>query len=299
MTMKFPRAMRWLLALTILISSFSAHIVRADDEVLDNQTVIDLLKMGLGETIVIDKINTSHCNFDTSIAGLKKLKGNNVPDSVISAMITQTKGVNGRLNENSGDPNDVKSPHDAGIYIAQVVDGKNTLTELEPTVYTQSKSGIAIFAGYGQTAKQKAVIHPAHAALQLNVRKPVFYFYFENTKAGLGETRNVATSPNEFVLAQLESKDKDKLRQLVVGQFNAYTGGQYGPEDKACRGITPTKLAPGIYKVVPTDDLADGEYAFFYGGNAIFGSGVTTSGGKLFDFGVSNGPSTNAPASSK
>ena len=295
--MKLSRAMRWLLALTVLISTFSAQVVRADDDVLDNQTIIDLTKMGLGEGIVIDKINSSHCNFDTSIAGLKKLKGANVPDGVISAMINQAKGVKGRLNEDSGDPNDVKSPHDAGIYIAQDVDGKMTLTELEPTVYTQSKSGIALFAGYGQTAKQKAVIHPAHAALQLTTRKPVFYFYFENTKAGLGETRNVATSPNEFVLAQLEFKDKDKLRQLVVGQFNAYTGGQSGPEDKACRGLTPTKLAPGIYKVVPTDDLADGEYAFFYGGNAIFGSGVTTSGGKLFDFGISGAtPAPAAPA---
>lgn len=258
---------------------------QSKEETLNNETVLDLVKLGLGESLVVDKIKASRCNFDVSIGGIKQLKAGNVPDGVISAMLGAAKGVAGRLNESSGDPNDPKSPHEAGIYYYEESSGKPKLTKTEPSVYSQQKMGIALFAAYGQTAKNKAVLHPAAAALRSSNRKPVFYFYFENTKSGLGETTNVATSPNEFVLAQFESKEKDNLRQLVVGRFNAYSGSQFGPEDKAIRGFDYEKLAPGIYKVCPKQDLANGEYGFFYGGQGV-------GGGKVFDFAVQGSPET-------
>ncbi len=227
------------------------------------------------------------------------LKPRGVPDVVVSAMISATTKEAGRTAPKAGDPNDPKSSHEAGIYFYEATDGKPKLTKLEPAVYTQTKGGFALFAAYGQTAQQKAVLHPAHAVLQSGSRKPVFYFYFKNTTSGLGETRNVATSPNEFVLAQMDFKDKDNLRTLVVGQVNAYTGTQWGPKDQSIRAFDFEKLAPGIYRVTPKQDLAKGEYCLFYGGNSIFGTYTTTSGGKVFDFGVKGSPETEPPAAEK
>jgi len=232
-----------------------------------------------------------------SIGGLKSLKAAAVPDSVVSAMISASTKKDGGADAKAGDPNDPKSPHESGIYYYyEEVGGKPKLTKLEPAVYTQQKGGVAIFIQYGQTAQQKAVLHPAHAMLQSTSRKPVFYFYFENTASGLGETRNIATSPNEFVLAQMEFKDKDNLRTLVVGQVNAYTGAQWGPKDQSIRAFDFEKLAPGIYRVTTKQDLANGEYCLFYGGNAIFGTHTTTSGGKVYDFGVKGPPETEPAA---
>jgi hypothetical protein len=54
---------------------------------LTNADVVDMLKAGLSQEIVIAKINASACEFDTSPGALKVLKTANVPDAVILAMV--------------------------------------------------------------------------------------------------------------------------------------------------------------------------------------------------------------------
>jgi hypothetical protein len=54
---------------------------------LTNQDVIDLVKAGFSTDIVLAKIRSSACNFDTSLAAMKNLKNANVPDSVVLAMV--------------------------------------------------------------------------------------------------------------------------------------------------------------------------------------------------------------------
>ena len=51
--------------------------------------------------------------------------------------------------------------------------------------------------------------------------------------------------------------------------------------DKAARDFTYEKLAPGVYKVTPKEDLAPGEYGFYNGGGA-----GPSGGAKIFDFGI-------------
>jgi hypothetical protein len=57
------------------------------DTVLHNQDVLDLLKAGLSPEVVVAKIASSETAFDTSAASLKELKGANVPETVILAMV--------------------------------------------------------------------------------------------------------------------------------------------------------------------------------------------------------------------
>lgn len=65
---------------------------------LSNQDVMDLLNAGLTPEIVMAKIKSSTCSFDTSPAALKALKTANVPDSVILVMIQVPAAPAGQVN---------------------------------------------------------------------------------------------------------------------------------------------------------------------------------------------------------
>lgn len=54
---------------------------------LTNNDVIELVKNGLSETIVLAKVRTANAKFDTSIEALKLLTQEKVSDNIIAAMI--------------------------------------------------------------------------------------------------------------------------------------------------------------------------------------------------------------------
>jgi len=59
----------------------------ADQKVLTNKDVLEMLKGGLPGDIVAAKIKASHCNFETEISDLKALRDGGVPDNVVLAMV--------------------------------------------------------------------------------------------------------------------------------------------------------------------------------------------------------------------
>jgi hypothetical protein len=59
--------------------------------VLTNQDVLSMTKAKLAPEIIIAKIQTSTCNFDTSPGELQRLKSEGVPDELIVAMINAPK----------------------------------------------------------------------------------------------------------------------------------------------------------------------------------------------------------------
>jgi hypothetical protein len=75
-----------LVCLTTLLLPLSLFS-QQQSQALTNKDVLDMLKAGLTPEIVITKIKSSTCNFDTSPAALKELKSAGVPDAVILAMV--------------------------------------------------------------------------------------------------------------------------------------------------------------------------------------------------------------------
>jgi hypothetical protein len=64
---------------------------------LTNQDVIDMAALNLSEEVIVEKIRmTKATDFDTSVAGMKLLKANNVPDSVIVVMI-KPRGIRAEM----------------------------------------------------------------------------------------------------------------------------------------------------------------------------------------------------------
>jgi len=250
-------------------------------EVITNDAITALTQANLGDTLIVSKIRSSKCVFDTSTGALLNLKKNGVSDSVIQAMIdvsTPDANVTG-TRTGPADPNDPQAPHDAGIY---AYDGKR-MTQLEPTVYSGTRTG-GLFKSamtYGiASAKMKANIRNSHSAIRLGSNTE-FYFYFEQTSAGLSNTTGVgayltgATSPNEFVLLRMESKKNE--REVVLMSFGAFRMST-GTQGKDASAFTTTKIAPGVYRV-SAPALKPGEYCFYYGT-------TMQMQGRLFDFGV-------------
>lgn len=264
--------------------------LRAQDDTLTNGAIIELHQMGFGDEVLLEKIRSSPTDFDLSLEGLRSLKEAGIPQSVIAEMIGKNAmDRNAESAEAVEDPNDPLSPHSPGIYLFQE-SGEPRLLKLEPSVYSQAKSGgfLKHAFSYGVAKiKSKAILMGTSARLQLRDRKPTFYFYFEETETGLSYQSQATTSPAEFVLAELDVKDKKNHRELVVGQMNAF-GAESGALDKTVRLLDFEEVADGIYRVQPQNSLTPGEYGFYYAGAApmpTYGV-VGSSGGRVFDFGV-------------
>lgn len=263
---------------------------------LTNDDIIKMTKFQFGEAVIISKIRTSQCRFDTEMQALVGLKEAGVSDTVIQAMVEA--GAARRASDAAQaackkspppDPNDPRSPHDPGIFVLREDREGSRMVQLEPTAYAQGKTG-GVFASamtYGiAKVKWKAVVRGGKASIRTSEPQPTFYFYFDQKASSMDFAVpwlawfGGVSSPNQFVLARFEAK-KD-TRELVVGEWGAYSAST-GTRGKDMVEFDFEKLAPGIYKVRPRADLRPGEYCFFYvSANMAYGAG----GGQLFDIGV-------------
>lgn len=290
-------------------------------EVLTNESVIKLIKAGLSEEVVISMIKSQVAKYNLGTDEIIALKKEGVPDKVLAAMIEKSAGVSGTPQvvapglvvsgaaratgatpaagtEAAGDPNDPMTPHDSGIYIYTKDRTVNpVMTLLEQAAYQGAKTGGLLTSAltYGlKKAKMKAVIPGSQAAIRTNDPQPVFYFYFEDKAAGLGKspwtTGGNISSPNQFVLLKLESKDRN--RETIIGEFGAL-GVSTGAHEKSMVAFKSEKLRAGLYKVVPIADMKSGEYCFMVSLSAMGASGAAGAGAagavQIFNFGITSG----------
>jgi len=276
---------------------------------LTNQDVLKMVQAGLGEQVVIATVRAAPAtSFDLSPDGLIALKQGGVSDAIVTVMI-DPKAVAPPAPvavpvSGGGPPVDTRTrvdtataspdvPREPGIYWDKGRDGAHDLVALEPTVFSQGKTGGFITSAltYGiKKVNVKAVTRGSAANLHIAEPQPTFYFYFESRGSGLGTGTfagwlSGATSPNEFVLARVTSKSRD--RELIIGELGVF-GGNSGTRSKDTIDTHVDRLDGGIYRVRPSEPLEPGEYCFFYaGGVGTLGPG-TAGAGKLFDFGIYN-----------
>lgn len=288
--------------------SSNANTSQGAAKTMTNADVVKMVQAGLGESVVMGAIKTAtQTKFDLDADNLIALKKAGVNDNIVARMLdpnsepappTPTGAVMPGI---AGGPVDsrarVEDPHapvdvprQPGVYLDHGSADQPNLIALEPTVFSQGKSGGAFLSAltYGiKKMKWKAVVRSKNANLRIRQGTPTFYFYFERQSSGLGNSGGFAgwlsgaTSPNEFVLARMDVKRNG--RELIVGEFGAF-GGSSGTRSKDTVEFMVERLSGGIYQVRPLEPLPPGEYAFFYAaGASMLGAGNT---GKLFDFGV-------------
>lgn len=283
-------------------ASIRAAVRQAQDPPppMTNGDVMKLAKAGLGDAVIVAAIREAKTlRFDISIDGLVALKQAGVSDAVIAVMqhpervsavevaaVSPPPAGGGTAGAKQPGPLDAYEP---GIYLDHG-DGQTPYALLEPTVFTQGKTGgtFASAMTYGlYKAKWKAVIRNSEANIRTRNQQPTFYFRFEGTSAGLGSSGGLAgllaaaTSPNEFVLVQMMRK-RDS-RELIVGEAGAL-GANTGTRSEDTVPFKVEKIGPGQYRVTPTEVLGPGEFCFFHSAGAAMMQGGAA--GKLFDFGV-------------
>lgn len=86
-------------SLAIVFSAAAAEITTAQArQPLTNDDVVMLVKAGLAAAIVVAKIESSDCRFDTSTDALVKLRAADVPDAVLLAMVQAVSKAHGEAN---------------------------------------------------------------------------------------------------------------------------------------------------------------------------------------------------------
>jgi len=277
-------------ALVFIIGIGSCLGQRASSKKMTNQDVVDMISIGLSDDVIVDKIHSAEeTDFDTSLDSLKALKKANASDTVIRAMINPHSAAPAAAMPTplAGDPNDPNTAHDAGIYLYANTRNGRQMQLLEPTVYSQGKSGGTFKSAmtYGiAKVKWKAVVRGEHANLRTSDTGAVFYFYFEEKSAGLSHNSfGTVTTPNEFTLLRLEVK-RD-TRETTVMKANAF-GASSGTDDKYTIPFSQTRLSAGVYKVVPNAPLRPGEYCFLSAaGMGAYAPG-SAAASREFDFGI-------------
>jgi hypothetical protein len=225
-------------------------------EILTNETVVTMVKAGLGEELILSKVKASQGQYDLSTNGILKLKNDGVSERIIQAMLAAstvpTPGESKAPAATAAPP----VPSSPGAPPAIVVHGQSLFVkpgdkvlEVLPVVaevaHSMKKHFIPFYFGPGDNWH---FIRGQKSVVRLPRGKPVFY-----TKV----------NPSSFQLMRL-SYDAGKNIRYVVS-----TGAVY----RDAIAITVNRLSDDSFALAPGTDLDGGEYAF-------------VSGGTFYDFGV-------------
>ncbi len=251
-------------------------------QVLHNEDVIQMVQAKLSDGLIVAKIKSAPCKFDTSTSQLIKLKSEGVSDEILKAMAEcgAPTAAPATAATPPADPNNPDSPHAPGIYLLKQGPAGRQMITLEPTASSGEKTGgmFKMAMSYGLAkANYKMAIPGRQATLRVQEPRPTFYFYFATTAGAMGQG---PTNPSDFSLVKLDQK-KD-TREVIVGRAGI-TGVSSGVSSKDDVPFDAESVRPGVYKVVPKDDLKPGEYAFFFATSA---QTMGLTGGKLFTFGI-------------
>jgi hypothetical protein len=251
-----------------------------------NADVIEMVKMGLSEDVIISKIRAASSagadaiSLDTSVEGLRSLKASNVSDSIIKVMINPAPPpapVIAATVPMTLDPS--LPPPEVGVYWK---DG-STFVLLQGQAMTNAKVGGkagSFFSNGLRNQHWDAYLKGATSKNVVRDRRPTFYLYVPE-----------GTTSSDYVLIKLNKKSDH--REFEIGSFGGITGGKSGVKRDKEVSFRAEHVGIRIYRLA-VDDLQPGEYGFFMGtGQSASMSGAMggnrsggTAAGRIYDFAV-------------
>jgi hypothetical protein len=231
-------------------------------EVLTNDSVIQMIKAGLPEAVVIAKIKSTATKFDLKTDSLVSLKKAGVSDKVLEAMVAAGSGSAPTTGAMPAPPAPAVA---AGALkntdvIYQLVGGK--YVEMFATA-ANLETNMAFFQ-----SKSEVVLEGRKAQYRTTEKQPVFLSTYSSTDAPL---------------VRLKPGDDHNDRNLKIGSgaFMPFGGTQkMGVRNEDKIPVTIERDPRGFYKVTPSAALPPGEYGF------ILATGFGAGSGKIYDFGV-------------
>ena len=231
-------------------------------EVLTNDSVIQMIKAGLPEAVVIAKIKSTATKFDLKTDSLVSLKKAGVSDKVLEAMVGAGSGsapTTGALPAPPAPAMAAGALKNTDV-IYQLVGGK--YVEMFATS-ANLETNMAFFQ-----SKSEVVLEGKKAQYRTTDKQPVFLSTYSSTDAPL---------------VRLKPGDDHNDRNLKIGSgaFMPFGGTQkMGVRNEDKIPVTIERDPRGFYKVTPSAALPPGEYGF------ILATGFGAGSGKIYDFGV-------------
>ena len=264
------------LILCVLLLAVTTQFTYAQ-EVVTNESIIQMKALGFDETIIMSKINASDVDFDASISALSELKKAGVSSEVIALVMQKAQ---------------FSTKSKTGIYYLAADDTSKPILASVFSGTNQNAMAQQLVSGL-INAKVKSQLPKRTSNNVINSTKPEFTFIFDpdtgadNMQNYQGEKPSlfnwwfrVATSPNEFVLVKMRVKKSKNLREVITSKSNMFTSSN-GIDPKASIPFKIETIGNNKFTVVP-DRLEPGEYCFIYQGNVP--NGRTNQ--SVFDFSI-------------
>jgi hypothetical protein len=213
---------------------------------MDNTRVIQMTQKGLGDDVIIARIQAGTTKFALSDDDLADLKKANVSDRVVAAMIESTR-----------------------LTVASVkIDGNPVQLHTIGEQKVGGRLGHAVSLGI-MSVKDKAYPEGQHASA-IASRNPVI---------------EIELPPNDTIdnYIVVEMDGKGDRRELEIGSVGGTVGGKVGIRSDRIRRISPAPLGGRRFKITLVESLKRGEYILYAVGSADFPHGVYGHG---FDFTV-------------
>jgi hypothetical protein len=226
-----------------------------------NDSVIEMVKAGMSDSIVISAINSQPAHFSLTVNDLIALKQAGVSDAVMAAMIAKT---NPAAAPAAATPPAGDFPADIGVYYMQ----RGVYTELQPEVVNTKTGGFLKSLATDGIVKQDINGNIKGEHSPTSITSPLEFLIVDRD----------GDDPIEYQLLRLHAKSKYReFRSVTGGVFHASTGASRDAVE-----FKSTKVAPLTYKITLPGPLAPGDYGFLPPG--AFTSRNLASSGKMYTF---------------
>jgi len=228
---------------------------------MDNDSVLKMVKAGLGDDLVIQTINTQPGQYGTDADSLVKLKTAGVSDRVITAMINKGRR---QLTNVPEKPIELSDVNEIGVYYK---DHTGKWIAIEPEIVHIKSGGFIKSTVTHGIIKEDRNGHLNGRESKLPLQCPIELLIYI--------PEGVAVNEYEFLRFRINSNNRE-FRVLTGGVIHS-TGGADRDEVK----FNPVKTAPHTYQFTVEKDTGGGEY-----GILPPGTGNVTNGGKIYTFAI-------------
>jgi outer membrane lipoprotein-sorting protein len=245
----------FVISLTLMVITVSnlAADEKESQEIITNETIIELVKSGLSDNAIISLIKRSKKKFDMSPQSLIKLKQAGVSNAVIEEMLGEDK-ESFKTKETL--------PTTYGFYVID----ENQIYELKPTSVT-TKVGLQLLIGDKGMAVDGLYGKPS---IKLKNQQLSFIVYQQNIIID-----TIHLSPLVYIKS-MQAYEFNILNTNPNFFRNVYKQSYYDvipidlwrPENDLQLRIEPISDKPDMYRLIPSSPLKNGMYAIYIG-NAL------------------------------
>ncbi len=228
---------------------------------MNNESVLKMVKAGLGDDLVIQTINTQPGQYVTDADSLVVLKTAGVSDRVITAMINKSRR---QLTNVPEKPVELSDVNEIGVYYK---DRAGKWIAIEPEIVHIKSGGFIKSTVTHGVIKQDRNGHLNGRESKLALQCPIEVLIYV--------PEGVSANEYDFLRFRINSNNRE-FRVLTGGVFHS-TGGA----DRDEVPFKPVKTAPHTYQFTVNKDTGGGEY-----GILPPGTGNVTNGGKIYTFAI-------------